>query len=244
VAGLHAEDLSLHGIDLADTTISIDTIDMYNALGFPGQWYIGDLSGSPVGPRGVTDRVNYSTLQSYLRTRDQLRVKGGRPPIWEHDSTMEHAADVYQLKTAADNVATTKVRIIYDKGWHGGNRAKDESLSIDEKSLTGKCRLCNQQDSAAHWLHMCPARAVTMVRDSIFQTLQQEVTRYREKSPLHRQLGYSFQNILKTTAEPHRIWTSNWSQQQIQQLANSVPPALLAPLTLVKLQADSSQWSS
>ena len=65
---------------------------------------------------------------------------------------MTHAADVFGMRSSTASQAVTKARIIYDKGFHGGNRAKDKKLSEEDREATRAYILCGKSDSQNHWL--------------------------------------------------------------------------------------------
>ena len=210
--------------------ITVKAKDLYSQLPYEDQWYIGDRTGAPVYPRGVHAVMQETLHLHYLTERDAYRIERGELPKWEHDSTMEHAAIVFELSRSSPAEAAAKTRIMYDKGFHGGNRAKDDSLTQEERNHVGQCLLCHCQESQNHWLHHCSFGAMHNLRMEIFAKLNRTLLQYREKSALHRQLGTAFKNILMTTAEPARIWTANWSKTQISELGSLVCPELLTNL--------------
>ena len=197
------------------THISIPALEMYRALRMAGQWYIGDIAGSPLLPKGLAATVARSLASSYYRERDEYRVQGGRIATWEHDTSMEHSAEVFSMRSASAAVAGTKSRVMYDKGYHGGNRAKNDGLTPEEKEKAGQCLLCGQPDSQDHWLHHCANKCMVRIRDDILADLNRTITSYRDINPLHRQLGFAFKHVLMQTKQPSRIWTANWSMEQI-----------------------------
>ena len=68
------------------------------------------------------------------------------------------------------------------------------------------------------------------LRLEIYADLNRLLLAYRERSTLHRQLGTAFKQILMTTSSPSRIWTGNWSTQQIEDLENMINPELIQSL--------------
>ena len=70
---------------------------------------------------------------SYLAERDDYRRKRGALPKWVDNSIMMHFASVYDFPKASLASVSTKVRIVYDKGYHGGNRAKNDKLSTIDR---------------------------------------------------------------------------------------------------------------
>ena len=227
--------LSQHGINVIQFRIKATT--MYDLLLSHGQWYLGDRNGKPIPPAGLDDIAARHLATAYHQERDEYRIRDGRVPMWEHNSTMEHAAEVYQLQSASSSKASTITRVIYNKGYHGGNRAKDSKLQPEGKIRIGKCLLCQHQDSQDHWLHHCPNRVLTKIREDILTNINRHLTDNRSKGPLSNQLGLAFKHILTTTSEPHRIWTANWSRDQIALLHNSINIDLIQGLQLHDLKA-------
>ena len=64
------------------------------------------------------------------------------------------------------------------------------------------------------------------LRLEIIADLNRLLLSYRGKSALHRQLGTAFKQILMTTSNPARIWTFNWSMNQIEEFENMMNPEL------------------
>ena len=120
---------------------------IYSKLMYQGQWYVGDITGSPVLPKGVKSTIHYNLHKQYLIERDIFRTKRGDLPIWEHDSSMFHAATVYGVRSSSPNTISSRIRTIFDKGHHGGNRAKNETLSPEQRDETRRCLLCRQPES-------------------------------------------------------------------------------------------------
>ena len=57
---------------------------------------------------------------------------------------------------------STRIRIVMDKGWHGGNRIKSKKAIED----AGLCYLCGAEESQAHWLNHCPNISLSDARAS------------------------------------------------------------------------------
>ena len=144
---------------------------------------------------------------------------------------------VYRLTRAGAAKASMKSRIIFDKGYHGGNRAKNDRLTDSERTATRACVLCGLPDSQDHWLHSCDFPACRTIRAEVLTDLNKKLLDYRELSALHRQLGQGFKDVLTTTADPARIWTGNWSTCQIATLSASYNTQLTNDLEMSKLEA-------
>ena len=220
IAAQDTDILIRHGIQVIQLTVS--ATELYSSLPYPGQWYIGNDKGQPVKPHGVRKQLQLGLWQQYLRERDEYRRNRGVAAKWVHDSSMQHAADIYDLQNTSIDMAASKIRIIYDKGYHGGNRAKDDKLSMHDRLQTQACLLCHRPDSQDHWLHSCPHSTLAHLRTTIITELNQQLTAMRDISPLHRRLGATFKHIFTTTSDPARIWTANWSLSQINLMCNAL----------------------
>ena len=143
---------------------------------------------------------------------------------------------MFGLKDSRPERASSIARVIYDEGYHGGNRSEDDKLTQPERLETEKCLLCGLPDSADHWLHKCSFRGLRVIRKAVLHTLQLQVTECRQQGALHRRLSYIFQSILHTTDEPSRIWTANWSRHQEAQLADCCDASLLASISATDLK--------
>ena len=121
-------------------------------------------------PKGINAVIQEGLMHTYLTERDEYRKKRQVDPIWISNSSMIHAAEIYGLRSSTASLASTKTRIIYDKGFHGGNRAKDERLSDEDREATRACILCGNPDSQDHWLHDCPFPACVKAREYALKT--------------------------------------------------------------------------
>jgi hypothetical protein len=220
-----AQDLKIlrdHGLHIIQFSISAK--ELYSSLLYTGQWYIGDEKRLPVEPRGVDTLIHQGIWSLYLSERDEFRKQRGEDAKWVPDSSMDHAAKIYDLVKLSFTTASSRVRIIYDKGYLGGNRAKDSKLSDEERSLARRCILCGQDDSQDHWLHFCTHSTLASLRQTILTELNSKITAYRSLSTIHRQLSTAFKSLLMETDEPARIWTANWSHKQITSFCRLVNP--------------------
>ena len=229
IAAYDLAELRKQGI--AYHVIRVTARQVYSTLMYNGQWYLGDKMGAPILPAGAKKIIQQEIHRKYLQERDEYRKRRGDAPIWELDSSMTHASTVYEVHRASPNTISARVRTIYDKGYHGGNRAKDESLTPEQRTEARKCKLCGMPDSNNHWLNECSYGALSKIRLEIMADLNRILLSYREKSTLHRQLGAAFKQILTTTSIPARIWTGNWSINQIKEFENMINPELLPLFT-------------
>ena len=108
-------------------TIDYTTISMYQDESYCGlhdSAAVLDVMGAPKLPTGAKKIIQQELHRKYIQERDEYRRRRGDVPIWELDSSMTHASTVYEVHRALPNTISSRVRTIYDKGYHGGNRAR------------------------------------------------------------------------------------------------------------------------
>ena len=140
---------------LAYHTIGVTAKQVYSTLIYPGQWYLSDKTDASILPAGANKIKQEDLHLKYLQERDGYRISRGNVPIWELDSSKTHASIVFEVNRASPNTISSRIRTIYDKGHHGSNRAKNESLMPAQRAEIRTCRLCGMPDSNNHWLHEC-----------------------------------------------------------------------------------------
>lgn len=75
-------------------------------------------------------------------------------------------ADVWQLSGLSLRQRATLNRLLYDKGWHGGNRAKAKCPDQHTQEEWIGCDDCGQPDSQHHWIRDCDHKASKQLRNS------------------------------------------------------------------------------
>jgi len=77
---------------------------------------------------------------SYMNQRDDYRAQRKSPPKWQ-GSNIEMIEHVWHPNKLSHSNRASTHRIVYDKGWLGGNRAKSLSPDGDDDTW-GACGLC------------------------------------------------------------------------------------------------------
>ena len=100
--------------------------------------------------------------QQYITTRDTYRIDRDLEFKWTgtHNGFI---SDVWKMPSISLCKRASINRFIYDKGWHGGNRAKATCLSDKDREEWIGCGDCGHPDSQYHWLRECnheEARAI------------------------------------------------------------------------------------
>jgi hypothetical protein len=103
-----------------------------------------------------------SALNQYLETREEYSAEIGRNSDWM-DTSAAFAARCWKLRQRSLRSRAFALRIIWDKGLHGGNRSKGFNHSPSLFTFLSRCTVCAGVDSADHWLDppLSPRRTST-----------------------------------------------------------------------------------
>ncbi len=115
------------------------------------------------------------------------------------------------------------------------NRQKNLTLSEADRHETGKCILCQQQDSQEHTFHHCQNIILCSIRDEIRVNLNKHIHTYGKDCRLQHQVGRAMLELLDNTDEPGRVWLGNLSISQITILSGNILPDLLKDKTQSQL---------
>ena len=94
------------------------------------------------------------THWSYMTQRDAYRIERGDGIKWQY-AHMGMIADVWHPSNLSLSKRASVHRLVYDKGHHGGNRAKITTPAELEEAAWVGCGLCGQPDSQHHWIRQC-----------------------------------------------------------------------------------------
>ena len=121
----------------------------------PNSWSLQMKDGSTPILASFQQQIDNWRLVTYLQKRDDYRAKLAipRPPRWT-DTTPALAAQIYDVHKSSLPQAPHKAKLIWDKHWHKGNRAKAAQTATDynEQSI---CPLCKETDFQQHWIREC-----------------------------------------------------------------------------------------
>eukprot|EP01041_Mallomonas_annulata_P042291 gene42291-biopygen23454 len=134
--GNHLADRAAEGDTGAFTQIlykAITAQQLSGELTIPGQWYLGNENTTPDDGELIQHRATARLHREYLLHRDQHRTG---PAIWQ-TNTAGLAAQSYGL-TAQSSIMSrsTFSRLIYDKGWHGGNISKNSTTAEEQQDAS------------------------------------------------------------------------------------------------------------
>ena len=205
---------------------SISALDVLQSLPRAQELYFGDANGRPAALYGLMDHVHRLRLDRYLTTRDSIR--DGQPK-WS-DNTISMAASIYNGKRKSVGRYAHTARIIWDKHWHGRNRAKQSRLSADERRTMTRCHMCDGPDSQHHCFRWCTHSNVQAIRNETTRALQAYAQQRRSLAEdlgsrmEHRQhfdLIHGVIDEYHNCADAGRIWTGNWSRSMVTRLQNN-----------------------
>jgi hypothetical protein len=107
--------------------------------------------------------IQHNVLVNYLIDRDIYRVRRGSEEKWQQ-TFLGFIEDIWKTKRLRLGKLATINRLIWDRGWHGGNRSKTKApAEISEVEWVG-CGDCGAPDSQHHWIRECKAEHIRMVR--------------------------------------------------------------------------------
>jgi hypothetical protein len=109
--------------------------------------------------------IQTKILEVYLIDRDIFRVGRGLEEKWQ-DVHLGFIEDVWNTKKLKMGKMATVNRLIWDRGWHGGNRAKTICPAETTKEEWISCGECGKPDSQNHWIRECQAEHIKTVRAS------------------------------------------------------------------------------
>ena len=116
------------------------------------------------------------THWSYIARRDAYRIDRGDGMKWQH-AHMGLVEDIWHLSRLPLTKRAAVHRLLYDKGHHGGNRAKTMTPADIEEAVWIGCGLCGEPDSQHHWIRQCEHHLISPLRlqalDSATEALQQ-----------------------------------------------------------------------
>ena len=163
----------------------LSVTEILQALGKDPLWMWVDVNGTPI-TTSVPDTIRERRLEKYLADRDGYRAARGKPPIWV-GTKPAFASLQYKLDKSHRGDMGRRVKIIWDKGWHGGNIGKSDKAELEDTL----CVLCGQPDGQRHWILECEHAACATIRDGAkkkLTDLTQTIGRDRREARLLAEL--------------------------------------------------------
>ena len=103
--------------------------------------------------------------------------------------------------------------MVYDKGWHGGNRGKTEAPTTHTQEEWTACGLCGLQDSQHHWIRECKHPPVEALRrhaeaqvSDIIMELRVPTTKRTKKDPDLLHMAETLQEFATAAVHGEHLW--------------------------------------
>lgn len=122
----------------------------------------------------VNTHLGRHSLQMYLQERVKYSESLGRFSDWINTSSAL-ASRAWQLSRRSLTSRAFAMRIIWDKGYHGGNRSKGAAYTQAQKDCLERCTVCAGVDSANHWIRECPNPVMVHSREASLQQRYQDI---------------------------------------------------------------------
>ena len=158
-----------------------DASTLSSSLTTSGSWYLG-RSNRQLSASSISEEVNKQRLEKYLQDRDANRAERLLPPKWQQYN-IPLAATLWELPNS--NRKTSSIKVLFDKHWHPGNQIKSIVDPILRATI-GKCPLCVEDDSAAHWTVHCKHPRAISIRAQLATDLRLAVSSVMELLPEHK----------------------------------------------------------
>jgi len=178
-------------------------------------WYFGTPTGQ-LRSKSLSEEVSRRRAKGYLAKRDKYRRERDLPYKWQ-EYHLPLTALIWQLK-GKQHISTMVNRLIFDKNWHSGNRAKAIQSPL-HKALIEKCPFCPNPDSAAHWIVNCQenTRAVS-IRLELSRSILEMASALAIDNPEHRftisSLTDDYVAFLSGTRT--EVWVGLWTYSQLE----------------------------
>jgi len=108
-----------------------------------------------------------------MTQRDGYRAKRGAPSKWQ-GADMGMIEHIWHPNKHSLSKRASTHRIVYDKGWHGGNRAKASSSAGDDDTC-GACDHCGEPDLQDHWIRSCQFEDVRTISQKALHSAWESV---------------------------------------------------------------------
>ena len=116
---------------------------------------------------GKINVQNSAELKDYLTNRETF-ASGDHPVDYWPNATRKLASTIWNLKGRSYGARASAVRVMFDKGYHGGNQSKWKCSTID------KCPLCGEMDSNEHWIVGCQSYEMRVLSEDAMDSLREE----------------------------------------------------------------------
>jgi hypothetical protein len=118
--------------------------------------------------------ILHKTLDAYLLDRDIYRVTRGVDEKWQ-TAHLGYIADVWKTSKLKLGKLASANRLIWDRGWHGGNKSKTICPTDQLPEEWIGCGACGLPDSQNHWLRECQETTAKSIRCSTIEKVREQL---------------------------------------------------------------------
>ena len=191
--------------------------NLFNEIIPIGQWHIrtADVQNFPV----MGDLLPYQH-RVQLANMTAKRDKHHNHDYWSTTS-FSFASKVHPLKNKSHYAAARRSLVFFDWVGHGRNRAKDATLSDEQRAATAKCVHCGQLDSQRHCMLECTHPPFTDIRQAAKTSQALVASKLIKKypAPCFKHFIQSLCHASWTDATHlERIWLGIWCPDTLQGL--------------------------
>lgn len=195
-----------HTIHVWDT----EAADVHEGLLQFGQWSWKEISSGSSSVDNIQSIIRQKRCAEYVRVRDHIwRQKRECEPYWTKGSPSLMALigefPIRSGGTRGIHKLGKRIRYLWDKNWHGGNRGKGTPHSTGIAGL-GECDFCGEPDSQDHWLLRCPGFDADYLRERVDHKLT-DISIRGAKAEV-RWVARFFRTQL-FAEQARRLWTGN-----------------------------------
>ena len=153
----------------------VTALDALELLRGEGELYIGDYRGQPKALHGIMDAVHTIRHERYTLHRDTTLGAGY---YWQ-DNTLSLSASIFNGNSKSTGHHAHTARMVYDKHWHGRNRAKNSRLTTEERDETATCHLCGGTDSQSHAFRSCTHDNISAICMQTYDAMQDLIKNHK-----------------------------------------------------------------
>jgi len=178
------------------------------------QWIWVDDKDCPITDT-VSKRVKKARMEEYLVVRDRLRAVRDKEPKWKGTCAL-FAAHQFEMRGMDVGERARAARLVWDKGFHGGNINKYGILGSAE------CVMCGEEDGARHWMVECQHPDCVVLREDARQQLETNLSEINNEDGKERALMECMWDMAMEHKDADRIWTGLWGQSLGQEIEGKV----------------------
>ena len=172
--------------------------------------------------------------RQYTAKRDAYRMDRGLEFKW-NGAHYGFISDVWKMSSLSLSKRASINRLIYDKGWHGGNRAKAKCPSDKEIEEWIGCGDCGLPDSQHHWIRECNHDKASAIRnltlyqaDMYVQDILKQKGRYQETRDIFN-LCSEILHFAENLLGGEQVWLGIIPKALLDSITPRLPIRVLSP---------------